>query len=454
RRPVLAWPAAGCALTAGLFLFLPHPLDQLRLSPGESIAAHQNGIMADVTVVRDARQNFHLMVNNHYQMGGTASRYSDQRQALIPLMLHPDPQRMLFLGLGTGTTAAAAAQYDELQVDGVELIPEIVPLMFYFQPSLKRIGGPENLTIFTADARRFVLASPSAYDVIVADLFHPSRDGAGFLYTREHFQAIRERLSDDGIFCQWLPLYQMDIDLLRLITRTFLDVFPDGGALLAHHSLTQPIIGLIAGRKPLQVNVQAFDTRLASHPALARDLRAVGLTSVYTLLGNYLADAAQLRAFAGAGPLNTDDHPAVLFQAPRFVYRTAADLSASDRLLALVQAFSPHPADILTASATQTQQMRLAAYWQARNAYLATGAHIRPTPDVDSLIAQVVNPLMAIVRTSPDFEAAYRPLLKVAARLYHQDPQKASRLLLGLENAAPARPEAGEMRLALFQGIE
>ena len=33
-------------------------------------------------------------------------------------------------------------------------------------------------------------------------------------------------LTERGVFCQWLPLHQMDLDTLRLITRTFLDVFP------------------------------------------------------------------------------------------------------------------------------------------------------------------------------------------------------------------------------------
>ena len=45
---------------------------------------------------------------------------------------------------------------------------------------------------------------------VVADLFHPGRDGAGALYTREHFAAVRELLTEGGLFCQWLPLYQLD----------------------------------------------------------------------------------------------------------------------------------------------------------------------------------------------------------------------------------------------------
>jgi spermidine synthase len=177
--------------------------------------------------------------------------------------------------------------------------------------------------VFIADARRFVLARQCTYNVIIADLFHPSRDGIGYLYTREHFRAVRRLLSGDGIFCQWLPLYQMDLNLLRLIMRTFLDVFPEGMSLLAHHSLSQPIIGLIGGRHAIRVNADAFDRKIAAQPDLAVKLRELGLSSIYTLLGCYLAGGPQLREFAGPGPVNTDDQPRVLFQAPEFVYASA-----------------------------------------------------------------------------------------------------------------------------------
>lgn len=446
-------PAAGCAAAAGLIFAVSGPFDFNRLAPGERTLAHRHGIMAAVTVVRDARQDCHLKVNNHYQMGGTASRYSDRRQAHIPLLLHPNPQNVLFLGLGTGTTFATAAQYEALQVDGVELIPEVIPLMPYFQSSPEENGHGENLHVFTADARRFVLARQQQYDVIVADLFHPSRDGAGFLYTTEHFSAVRRRLTEDGIFCQWLPLYQMDLDLLRLIVRTFLEVFPEGTAFAAHHSLTQPIVGLIGGRRSIHVDADTFNQRISADPALAKQLRSVGLPSIYTLLGCYLGDGPQLRKFAGPGPVNTDDHPRVLFQAPEFVYAPAAASSAAaDRLMVFVTAFSPRTQGILARSATDREKARLSAYWRARNAYLRTGARATPTKDLKVMVSQLAEPLLGIVRTSPDFEAAYRPLLNMVGRLHLQDPKMAERLLMALEAATPQRPEARRMRARLSKG--
>ena len=128
-------------------------------------------------------------------------------------------------------------------------------------------------------------------------LFHPARDGAGFLYTVEHFAAIRSRLAPGGIFCQWLPLYQMDLDLLRIIIRTFLHVFPDGKGFLATYSLQTPIFGLISGASTTGYPLDYMEKRVSSD-ALHRRLVALRLNCIYALFGTYLASPGDLRDFA------------------------------------------------------------------------------------------------------------------------------------------------------------
>jgi spermidine synthase len=82
------------------------------------------------------------------------------------------------------------------------------------------------LHLMPADARRFVRVTRERYDLIVSDNFHPARSGSGSLYTVEHFKAVQDRLAAGGLFCQWLPLHQLDLETLRSIVRTFLTVFP------------------------------------------------------------------------------------------------------------------------------------------------------------------------------------------------------------------------------------
>lgn len=52
------------------------------------------------------------------------------------------------------------------------------------------------------------------------------------------------------------------------------------------------------------------------------------------------------------------------------------------------------------------------------------------------MLRQVRAPLLAIVRESPDFEAAYNPLIIMARRLYPIDPTAAKELLLELDHVS------------------
>ncbi|MCU0254961.1 MAG: fused MFS/spermidine synthase, partial [Acidobacteria bacterium] len=241
-----AWRGAlAPAALAVLVLAGPGTGHMVTLEPGDRLLDHREGVMASVSVVEDARGERHLKVNDRFQMGGTTSFYSDVREAEIPLLLHSDPRRALFLGLGAGVTFAAAAQHPELEAVGVELLPEVVGVLPRFEKVTGDLARAPNLRIVVADARRYVLATPERFDVVVGDLFHPSRDGAGALYTVEHFEAVRRRLRPGGLFCQWLPLYQLDLEVLRTIVRSFRQVFPEARLHLAHYSLEAPIVGLI-----------------------------------------------------------------------------------------------------------------------------------------------------------------------------------------------------------------
>ena len=439
-------PAAVPAGLAAVLVLNPGSLNFISLKPGSRVAEHIEGVMAAVSVIEDGRNDYYLKVNNKFLMGGTASSFSDWRQGHIPLLLHPHPETALFLGLGTGATFAASADHPHLLAHGVELVPEVVRVLPYFEKSTGPLAGRARLKIHVADARRFINASDEFFDVIVADLFHPARDGAGFLYTAEHFSAIRNLLNPGGIFCQWLPLYQMDLDVLRTIIRTFLHVFPDGKGFLATYSLQTPIIGLVSGvgNKGYPLN---YVERRVANDALRNRLGAIRLDSTFELFGTFIADHGDLTNFAGKGPLNTDDRPSIIFKAPRFAY--TENEPAYVRLLALLNNFSPDPDQILqreTSVGADVVRDRLRAYWTARDKFLHTGVGVKQTSNIELMLNQVREPLLSIVRQSPDFAAAYNPLLAMAQQLHRVNPEAARQLLIALEAANPIRPEAKRLR--------
>jgi spermidine synthase len=438
-----SWLAAApmVAATGAVALALWHPsLAALRMPEGGRLIRHAEGIAATVSVIEGPDGVTTLHINNRQQEGSDVTLYSDGRQALLPVLLHPHPGRALFLGLGTGATARTATLDPGLQVDAVELLPEVIEASALFA-RLQETAPQPRLHVFAADARRFVRSTDTHYDVIVSDNFHPARSGSASLYTVEHFAAIRDRLRAGGVFCQWLPLHQLDHDTLRTIVRSFTEVYSRGWAVLATHSLDTPVIGLIARRDGETFELAQLRTRLTS-PAVAGIAKDFGLDGDFGLPGQFLAGPGALRRLGSGAPLNTDDHPVVAWQAPRITYEP--DSTPRARLLTLLSTLRVTPAEILVDSRDAAWNHRLTAYWQARHRYLEVGSLVRPTDDVRAMIEQVHAPLLSVLRISGDFRPAYDPLVNLARELGRTDAPAARELLTQLSLIHPDWIEASQ----------
>lgn len=437
-----AWRTSSVWLPAVMVLALAvwaPPLAFVDIPEGGKLVSYKEGVMAAVSVVEDANGVARLRINNRQQEGSSSSLLVDGRQALLPLLLHPAPQQVLFLGLGTGVTASSAAQEAALQVDAVELLPEVIQASGYFRQVFAGGNPKPQLHLMQADARRYVKSTAQSYDVIVSDNFHPARSGSGSLYTVEHFQDVRTRLRLGGLFCQWLPLHQLDLETLRSIVQAFIAVYPGGWGILASNSLETPVLGLVGQAVNSNFNVQQVGKRLHTI-VLAKSPAAFGIEDEFALLGSFVAGPNALARFAGSAAANTDDHPVVAYHAPRITY--APESLPRERLTGLIQALAIEPSEIIDSSTNTAWKQRLAAYWLARNRYIEVGRNVRPSANVTDMLAQVREPLLSVLRISPDFRPAYDPLLRMAAALARTDAYAARALLTELAQIQPARPEA------------
>ncbi len=445
------WLAAAALVVA---LAVAPPLFHVDKPTGATVLSHREGTLGAVSVVQDPAGVRVLRINNRQREGSNTTALADARQALLPLLLHPAPRRALLLGLGTGVTAQAAALDPALQVLAVELLPEVVQAARFFSGVLLDPAQAPNLRVQVADARRFVRASREQWDVIISDNFHPARAGSGALYTVQHFAAVRSRLAPGGLFCQWLPLHQIDPATLRSIVRSFGAVYPHGAALLATNSLQTPVLGLWAqlDAAPLDLALSARRLQLAAEQAAVHERGAAalsmadfGFTNEWALLGSFVAGPAALARFAAGAPLNTDDHPVVSYLAPRATY--APEATPAARLVALLDDWNVSPTELLASDADGAQAARLGAYFKARKQYIAAGVGVAPLADPASMLAQVGQPLLAALQTSPDFLPAYEPLLRLALALRPADAQAAQTLLEELVRLAPAQAGAREALL-------
>jgi spermidine synthase len=267
----------------------------------------------DVTRSKDS-EAWYIRQNLHYRLGGTgAAATRERRQARLPMLLHPDPQHVLFLGMGTGVTAAGAIQHPETEtIEIVELIADVTAAARELGHRNDRVLEDDRVHVTTDDARHFLLGTNEKFDVIVSDLFVPWESETGYLYTHEHYAASAGRLEKGGLFCQWLPIYQMGEREFTMIADTFATVFPETTLWWGKMDPSKPIIGLVGSMRPIEIDTTTLATRLD------RLRRVPGgndpqLTSLDDLR---LASIGQWPT-AGDSMLNRDEYPRVEFWTPR-----------------------------------------------------------------------------------------------------------------------------------------
>ena len=284
-----------------------------RRPPGRG-RAERGGLVA--VVERDGDRL--LQVDNHYALGGSADAVHQERQGHLPLLLHPAPRRVALDRLRDRHQRRRGARARERRARStlVELVPGVARAARALVRRRNRgVYDDPRARSCSTTARNFLRATRARFDVIVARPLRAVAGGRGALYTREHFEAVRARLAPGGLFCQWLPLYQLSEAGVRRDRRDLPRRVPRRGLLRGDFSRPSRSSRWSAsrGRRP----TRATGRRAA--PAAARGGRPRPLGDA--------PDRARSRSTSGRSPRsrtlraplprNRDDRPVIEFLAAR-----------------------------------------------------------------------------------------------------------------------------------------
>jgi spermidine synthase len=218
---------------------------------------------------------------------------------------------VLAVCFGTGITFGTLAQYDVERIDAVDISPEVIVAAPAFKQANYDVIHHPRARIHIDDGRNFLLKSRECYDVITMEPMPPALAGVVDLYTRDFYELCREHLVPGGVMSQWVPLYHLGLDDVKMLYRTFAESFPY--ALVFHYNFDTFLVG---SDRPLSLSARGFEERLRSEP-LIRDLEVISLSGTKRMLATFLMDREAMLRFAGNVPVLTDDLPYVEFTAPK-----------------------------------------------------------------------------------------------------------------------------------------
>jgi spermidine synthase len=346
RKVVWRWPVIAVTVCAAAAALVLPAWNQGVLSSGPAIYAQKyvtarrgvdfDTMLRDQKVVfyRDGRtatvsvhhvgQNFFLRVNGKTDAGTSQDMATQLMLGHLPMLLHPNAQQVLVIGLGSGVTAGAVLRHPVGRVDTVEIEPAVIEASRFFAKAHGDVLHDPRSTVIVADARNYLLTTSARYDAIVSEPSNPWIGGLASLFSREFFRLAHDHLRPGGLMVQWLQGYNLAPEDLRMVVNTFRSAFP-------YVTVWNTLVGgdylLVGSVAPQEIDLGALKTRVEKYSGVRDDLRRAGLEGWAGALGYFVLGNDDVTRLAAGIPLNDDDRLPLEFSAPLALYRDTSGMN-------------------------------------------------------------------------------------------------------------------------------
>ncbi len=231
----------------------------------------------------------------------------------LPIATHPDARLVANIGMGSGLTTHTLLACPTIEeVDTIEIEAAMVEGAAYFRPRVERAFTDPRSTIHIEDAKTYFSAHRKKYDIIISEPSNPWVSGIASLFTDEFYDHVKDYLSDEGLFVQWLQMYETNPQLLMSVLAALKNNFPDFSMYTVAGS---DLIFIASKKKPIgHLNARLFD-----HEAMRQELARIGVHGIQDLNARFIANhdllAPMIDRFSPA--MNSDYFPYLDLNATR-----------------------------------------------------------------------------------------------------------------------------------------
>jgi spermidine synthase len=131
--------------------------------------------------------------------------------SLITLAYAPQARTAAIIGQGSGMSAHLMLGSTALRdLVTIEIEPQMIAGSRVFYPWNRRTFDDPRSHIVIDDAKSYFASTQRQYDLIMSEPSNPWVSGVSGLFTTEFYQRIRGYLTPQGVFGQWLHVYELD----------------------------------------------------------------------------------------------------------------------------------------------------------------------------------------------------------------------------------------------------
>ncbi len=285
----------------------------MKILETKGVLYHHDSVDNTVQVISDTGTNLTLYVNGKADASSFTDMPTQKTMAHLPLLLHPNPRRILIVGVGSGSMIGAATMYSEVEhIDVVELSHNIVKASKLFADFNHRYWEDDRVHIYLEDAKTFLQLSDNKYDVIISEPTNPWVAGIASVFSSEYYAACKARLHPDGFFVHWNQFYELEDVIFLLMLETYSEIFPN-------FTMWQTTFGdiiYLGAKKTFSHNFAQMQQRM-QQDAVRQDLASYDNDSLTALLGMQLVDhGRQAGHVPWTGVKHSDFFPILEYEAP------------------------------------------------------------------------------------------------------------------------------------------
>jgi spermidine synthase len=322
-------------MSSGVFRDGRLALDERKLK-GRKVLFHKDGKTASVallefdgtcrSIITNGKSDASIAVNGNEL---SSDEMTMTMLGALPMIYRPKAAAVAIIGFGSGMTTHTVLGNPRIAaVDTIEIEPAMVEGAQYFRPFVERAFADPRSHIVIDDAKSYFATSRKRYDIIISEPSNPWVNGVASLFTDEFYRFIPMHLNEDGIFVQWIHVYEMTPTLIDSIARAMLPHFADTRLFLSAKGTDWILIASPTHKLP--------DTQELRLPdfwdqTLIKAMAQRGLATETDLMQTYLGDRNLLQAYTDlrrSVPTNSDFFPYVQLNAPqaRFAGAGASEL--------------------------------------------------------------------------------------------------------------------------------
>ncbi|MBL7100463.1 MAG: fused MFS/spermidine synthase [Nanoarchaeota archaeon] len=265
-----------------------------------------------------------LLINGKGE-GSTAFRdiRTNYLLAYFPLLLHKNPETGLNIGLGTGTTSGVLNKFTKTET--IEIDPAIVEASKQFKDFNKDVLSQPHHSLVIADARNHLLINPKKYDIITSEPADPWQSTSTNLYSKEFYEIVREHLNENGLFAQWVPIYEFSVKDFRIFYNTFQSVFPHviafGNArdeIIDNYKVPTTEIILIGSNEEIKLDWDEISQKI-ENSEIKSDFEFIKIKDLDALKNLFYFTDEGMEGYGAEAPMVTDNKPVLEFSSARTI---------------------------------------------------------------------------------------------------------------------------------------